>query len=133
MSFLKPQKYKPTYPLETYEQQGFVKYARSILSLYHLPEHLLFAIPNEGVRNVRNASRMKAEGMTKGVPDLFLAIPRKGCHGLFIEMKRVKGSVTSPEQKQFIADLKEQNYSCHICKGSDEAQGVFNWYLLEKR
>jgi len=131
VSFLKSQKYKPTYPLETYEQQDFVKYARSVLSAYRLPEHLLFAIPNEGVRNVRNASRMKAEGMTKGVPDLFLAIPMKGFHGLFIEMKRVKGSNISQEQKDFISDLKAQGYSCHICKGCEEAIKVFDWYFLQ--
>lgn len=132
MSFLKCQKYKPENLKETYEQQNFVKYARTVLKFYKLPEHLLFAIPNEGIRNQKNASRMKAEGMVSGVPDLFLAIPLKGFHGLFIEMKRLRGSKTTPEQKIFIEDLKKQGYSCHICKGCKEAQKIFDWYFLEK-
>ncbi|MDB9989086.1 VRR-NUC domain-containing protein, partial [Flavobacteriaceae bacterium] len=105
-SWLKVQKYKPSYKLETYEQQDFVKYARSVLRALNLPEELLFSIPNEGIRNIKNASRMKAEGMTKGILDLMLAIPRNGYHGLFIEMKRVKGSNVSEEQKFIIKIFK---------------------------
>lgn len=41
------------------------------------PEYtnLLFAIPNGGKRNAREAARLKAEGVTPGVPDLFLQLP----------------------------------------------------------
>lgn len=126
---MKVQKYKTSCPLETYEQQAFVTYGKELLTYSGFDERLLFAIPNAGKRDVKNASRMKAEGLTKGIPDTMLAISRKGFHGLFIEMKRVKGSETSPDQIEVIAELKKQGYSCHICKGCNEAQKVLDWYL----
>lgn len=70
---------------------------------------LLFAIPNGGERNPIVASRLKAEGVKSGVPDLFLPVPRHGLHGLFIEMKAVKGTI-GKNQPQWEADLKAQGY-----------------------
>jgi hypothetical protein len=55
-------------PLETIEQQNFVKYARFWLRLKGL-DQLLFAIPNEGFRDIKNRSRMIAEGLVSGVPE----------------------------------------------------------------
>jgi hypothetical protein len=49
---------------------------------------LLFAIPNGGARSLRTASRLKAEGVVPGIPDLCLPVARRGFHGLWIELKR---------------------------------------------
>src|SRR3990167_7125439 len=38
---------------------------------------LLFAIPNGGLRNIRVAMNLKAEGVRAGIPDYFLAVPRQ--------------------------------------------------------
>ena len=53
--------------------------------LFGVPEQLLFAIPNGGERNIIVAARMKKEGVRAGVPDLFLAAPKGGFHGLLTE------------------------------------------------
>jgi hypothetical protein len=42
------------------------------------PAHTLFAIPNGGKRNAREAGILKAEGVLPGVADLFLMYPNKG-------------------------------------------------------
>lgn len=47
----------------------------------------LFAIPNGGKRNKREAARMKAAGVLAGVSDIHLPIARGGFLGLWIELK----------------------------------------------
>ena len=41
---------------------------------------LLHAIPNGGDRDVRVATKLKAEGVKAGVPDLLLPVPASGFH-----------------------------------------------------
>lgn len=47
----------------------------------------LFAIPNGGSRDIREAVRLKRQGVKAGVSDMFLPIPNSMYHGLFIELK----------------------------------------------
>lgn len=59
------------------------------------------------------------QGLRKGFPDLVVLTKSKI---LFIEMKRLKGSITSPEQREWVCALN--NYpstAAKVCKGSDEA------------
>ena len=72
---------------------------------------------------------MKAEGQRQGVPDLTLPVPSGSYHGLFIELKRVKGGRVSPEQKDWLAFLSGQGYRAEVCKGAVEAIAVINEYL----
>jgi len=116
--------------LETYEQQEFVKYARMIMKDEY--RNLLFSIPNEAKRSMSTASRMKAEGMVAGVPDLFLAISSGEYHGLFIEMKRINRAVVSDSQKIMIELLKDQGFKVVICEGSVSAMDEFRAYLKGK-
>lgn len=90
---------------------------------------MLFAIPNGSERNVIVGRKLKAEGVKKGVPDLCLPVPRGGYHGLYIEMKRQKKSHTSPEQVQWIADLRAQGYRAVICLGAAAAWEVISDYM----
>lgn len=55
---------------------------------------LLFAVPNGGLRGKREAAIMKAEGMTAGVADMILLVPKKGYASLCIEFKTEKGRQT---------------------------------------
>ena len=66
-------------------------------------------------------AKMKKGGFKKGFPDLQLVHPNKTYSGLFIEMKRQKGGVTSPEQRQYIIDLSKQQRAANVCRGADEA------------
>lgn len=55
---------------------------------------LLFAVPNGGARNKREAGIMKAEGVTAGVADIILLIPSGGYASLCMEFKTEKGRAT---------------------------------------
>lgn len=91
----------------------------------------LFAIPNGGARHKAVAAKLRAEGVRKGVSDLFLMVPRGTYAGLFIEMKRIDASPsdTSPEQLEFQALAARMGYRAAVCKGADEAMSVIASYL----
>ncbi len=89
----------------------------------------LFAIPNGGARDVRVAQKLKAEGVQRGVPDIFLPVARHGYYGLFVELKRVSGSRVEPEQKEWLAGLQENGYSVALCYGAEAAKEAIKQYL----
>jgi|GEM_PF-5137145 len=62
--------------------------------------------PNGGRRNKAEAAKLKAMGVRKGIPDLFLPIPRQGYHGLYIETKKIKNGKVSPDQQKKIPASK---------------------------
>lgn len=89
-------------------------------------------IANESRSSSRNAmirgAKLKRMGVSKGVWDYEVYLPRKGntgsvdCYELVkIEMKRVKGGVVSPEQKIWGRIYEKAGLYCKICKGADDA------------
>ena len=97
--------------------------------LYPEKSHLLMAIPNGGFRTQKTAVLMKREGVVSGVPDMFLAVARKGYHGLWIEMKNGKAGRLSDNQKEMIALLKTEGYACVVCRTLDEFITAIKDYL----
>lgn len=87
-----------------------------------------FAIPNAAKRGYKLAAMMTAEGMRKGIPDMFIPELR-----LFIEMKRRKGGVVSPEQKEWIEYLRSIGYQAEVCRGAEAAIAVLHAALMKRR
>jgi hypothetical protein len=77
----------------------------------------IFAIPNGGQRSRTTGGKLKAEGVSAGVPDLY--IPAWRC---WIEMKREKGGKISPVQKDWIVYLKGIGDTVIIGNGCEDAQ-----------
>lgn len=73
--------------------------------------------------------KAKKAGARKGVPDLFLPVPCGQYHGLYIEMKRIKGGKLYPEQKDWLKNLSDLGYMAVICKGHEEAIAVIIEYM----
>lgn len=118
-------------PTEHSEQVALVEWWSMYARWKSLPASLLMAIPNGGARNAITGAMLKAEGVRAGVPDLFLAVPTKSAHGLWIEMKRQKGGVVSDEQKAAMAALEDQGFFCVVCNGFQEARRAISDYLGE--
>lgn len=93
---------------------------------------LAFKITNEGTGSPRRGVWNKAEGVKKGVSDIFLPVPvmMSGCiqHGLFIEMKSAKGRL-SPEQKAWLDAMGKQGYATAVCYSWTEAAKAIADYL----
>lgn len=102
--------------LESKVQQAYFEWAKR-----HPIAKRAFAIPNGGARNKVTAAILKAEGVTAGVVDVFLPYPAFHSHGLWIEFKAGKGSLT-PEQREFLADKLALSYCC--CVAYDAALAV---------
>jgi len=112
---------------EAQEQTALFKWAE--FNARVIPElTLLFHIPNGGKRDVITASRLKAQGVKSGVPDLFLPVPRGSYHGLFVEMKKIGGTI-SDKQGEWIPALAAQGYKTVVCQGWVEAADMIKRYL----
>jgi len=106
-----------------------VKFVQRVRHLRH--DLLLFSVPNGGYRVKREAARLKAEGLTAGIPDLILAKATAKYHGLYLEFKAAKGQ-TSANQKEIIAKLKAEGYCVRIVRSADEAWNTLTEYLSEE-
>lgn len=89
-------------------------------------------IPAPATIRARIINHMKAEGMKKGIPDLFLPVARRDYHGLYIEMKKDDGKVRK-EQSEFLDFAATQGYYGTVCYGYNEAVETLEWYLNDKK
>jgi hypothetical protein len=142
MTYTQP---KPV-PKESAEQRAVIRWWASYCRTKGLDERLLFAswngahLAGDSTRRAIKMRLMKMQGLRPGVPDLFLALPKRDRYslreynvwlfaGLFIELKRTKGSTTSPEQHEYINLLRKQGYNCVIAYGADEAIRAIRGYV----
>jgi hypothetical protein len=106
-------------------QQGCVTWFRLQHARYR---KLLWACPNGGKREEAEAQRLVREGVVAGVADLFLSIARKGFHGMYIEMKYGKGTM-SQEQEDFKLAVEKQGFKHVCCWSFNEFEREINFYL----
>lgn len=132
---------------ESYTQQAAVKWFRMQYPQY---ARLLIHIPNEGKRSTKlvrtrdgyktvciSGSRLKAEGMVKGVSDLVLFVPNGRYHGLCIETKTesIDGNgkkvrtYQSKEQRQWQEEVERQGYMYAVYRNVEEFVKIVNGYL----
>jgi hypothetical protein len=84
-------------------------------------------IPNEGKRSFSFGKKLKKMGMRAGVYDLFIAIPKNGYHGMWLELKSRKGKL-SKEQLQFCEDMGKQDYFPYVVYTIDDAIEIIKEY-----
>ena len=87
-------KKRPSCPPESEEQKALFDWWQRTPYARHF---VMYHIPNGGRRDKITGARLKAEGVVAGVPDVFLASPRQGFHGLYIEMKRQRGGTVQAD------------------------------------
>jgi hypothetical protein len=120
---------KSAVPTEMSEQIRYVRWLKD--------NHILFFhIPNGSNKTLSQRIAFKAMGLIAGVPDVFVCHPSqcsahdgKPLLGLFVELKRVSGSVTSQEQKDFMAKLNEKGYLAVVARGATMAIEITKEYL----
>ena len=126
---------KPRKHDESDLQQSCVKYFDTFYPKLSLN---FFKIHNEGNKNIVSAIINKREGLRSGIADLFLAKAKfyydgeldsnVEFHGLFIELKSLKGTQSSV-QKLFQKAVELQDYKYIIIRTLDEFVTEINKYF----
>jgi hypothetical protein len=99
------------------------------LALALKPELEARAVPNGEKRHISVAARLKAEGVRRGTPDIFVCLPQ-GRIG-WLEMKAPKG-VLSPDQKHFRDKVLALGHFWGLARTVDEAiEHLTEWDALK--
>lgn len=90
----------------------------------------IFAIPNGGTRNKIEAVKLRREGVTAGVWDLFLPVPCVSkfgyiFNGLWIEVKVGKDRL-SPAQRLWGVKMQSHGYALFVTDTVHSAQSAIN-------
>lgn len=97
---------------EHLEQARFVAWFRQTF-----PGVRILAIPNGGSRSKSQGGKLKAEGVSAGVPDLF--IPHRA---IWVEMKRAKGGSVSAVQRDWHRYLESIDHTVIVGYGFEDAR-----------
>ncbi|WP_145517630.1 VRR-NUC domain-containing protein [Yersinia mollaretii] len=119
---------KVNHQAETEEQAALIAWAdKTVIDGICIGDYLIH-IPNEGKRGPKAARDAKRLGLRKGVPDLFLALPRGGYAGLWIEMK-ARGGQSTVEQFLWLKKLDNVGYVATTCFSFSQAKDTVVKYL----
>lgn len=117
---------------ETQEQMYVFKWAAQPSIRQEYPElKYLFHVKNETKEGAAQVAIDKRMGVKKGVPDLFLPVPRGVFAGCWIEMKTAKGR-TSEAQRWWIEHLRQLGYRAEVCHGWEAAATTLMEYLSDE-
>ncbi|MGQ5289894.1 VRR-NUC domain-containing protein [Pectobacterium actinidiae] len=118
---------KVSHQAELEEQAALIDWAdKTVIDGIKIGDYLLH-VPNEGKRGPKAARDAKRLGVRAGVPDLFLALPRGGYAGLWIEMKAKNGEL-STQQEVWLSRLEDVGYRVVCCFGFEQAVSVIETF-----
>ena len=109
---------------ETVEQINLMAWLSTMPDVYPYVLH----IPNERQCTSQQGRILKRMGVKSGVSDLFIAIPKEGYHGMWLELKAPKGKL-SDNQMKFMRDMSEQGYLAVCSMGFEVAKKAILEYL----
>ena len=93
---------------------------------------LIFAVPNGGSRNAREAAKMKGEGVTAGVSDVILLKASDGYSSLCVEFKTEKGRQQTT-QKEWQQVVEDNGNKYVLCRSFDSFRDIVKDYLFNRK
>ena len=93
---------------------------------------VVFHVANERRVSPQAGRRLKKKGVKPGVPDVFVPIPSRNYHGMFIEFK-IKPNKLTDIQINFGQQLVRHGYLVCVAYSSTEAIKILEDYLLFNR
>lgn len=98
------------------QAQIFEYYHNKFCTKLNYVPHVIFSVPNGGLRNKREAAKFKATGLIAGVSDLIILKP---VETIFIEVKTEKGK-QSDVQKIFEQKVNALGFRYVIVRSLDD-------------
>lgn len=114
--------------LEKKLQKASVRWFRAT---YPNDAESLYAVPNGGARDGREASSMKDEGVTRGVSDLCLDIARGGFFGFKLEAK-ILPNKPNDNQKAFLERSFKNGYRVTVFYSLDQFISEVTEYMNQR-
>lgn len=97
---------------------------------YPTVREVTFAIPNGARTTIKEGAWLKAEGLTKSIPDLYISVARQGYNGYYVEFK-IHPNKPTDEQLEKHKRLREQGYKVDVIYSIDTAMESVKNYLKE--
>ena len=99
---------------------------------YNFPQYKedIAHVANQRTCSPMEGRLLKKLGVQKGFSDIFIAIPKNGYHGLFLELKVGKNKPTK-EQQEFLDRKIELGYAAVCVWGWEAARDFIVEYLKE--
>lgn len=99
------------------QQQIFTWFNNNFCLKHHDPRYTIFSVPNGGIRNIKEAMKMKSTGLKAGVSDLIVVMKEV----IFVEVKTEIGT-QSKKQKNFEKIITDLGYKYWIVRSLKEFQ-----------
>lgn len=101
-----------------------------VVRILRMAGHFVFAVPNGGSRNLREAVNLKAQGVLAGVSDLILLLPNRKVY--FIELKNPNGKGRqSPAQREFEENVRAMGHEYLIWDKWQQVEQFINAHRAE--
>ena len=109
-------------------QKLCAEWLKKALAAAGLPQELFWHVPSEGMRKPQYRAKLKLMGFRAGIPDICLALPSDGYHGLFVELKAA-GNGPEKEQKKMLLALTKMGYICFVINDFETFKNVLSFYI----
>ena len=100
-----------------------------LLRLTAAPDVLYFHVPNGGLRNKREAAKLKRMGVLPGVADIVIVLSNG--RTVFVEVKMPAGKL-SKDQNEFRMFCNARNFPYFIIRSISEAEKYFKSFGILK-
>lgn len=105
-------------------------YQVNVVRMLRAVGFFVFAVPNGGSRNFREAVHLKNQGVMAGVSDLIICLPKGKVH--FVELKNLNGKGRqSPAQRDFAEQVEYLGNRYHLWSTWADVEDFINEHRKE--
>jgi hypothetical protein len=86
-------------------------------------------VAGNSAQRARYINALKKRGLTPGVSDITVALPRGKYHGMYLELKRDNSCDTTEDQDDFLARMRKVGYYAEVAHSFNQAIEMIAGYI----